>query len=120
MALGMLVQLRDDCFDLAPVQLTGDLAMGQFTLPVLYGLSQREHSLHEQLEELASRKHGLSHQESAELASILRKMGAYSFVVAMAKAYEQKALHALETFPESLVRPLQFYASYVFETFQGA
>jgi len=96
MALGSLIQIADDCYDLAPKQVQSDLSTGVRTLPMIYGLTQKEHPRHTRLYFLLSDGHSLAQEEIEEVNQILIDMGALSYSISLAKVYEQKALAALE------------------------
>ncbi|MGH2544713.1 MAG: polyprenyl synthetase family protein, partial [Ardenticatenaceae bacterium] len=96
LALGALIQLGDDCYDLIPRQASGDLSLGQFTLPMIYGLSQRERPQHARLAALLRADRAMTPEEIEEARQILVDMSAIPFSLSVAKVYEQKALAALD------------------------
>ncbi len=109
LALGMLLQLRDDCRDLYNGQLNSDLAVNPYTLPVLYGLARQEHPHQARLAALLERP--ATPGVIADILGILDDLDAFSYCVAVMKAYEQKALEALHPFPAEKVAPLEAYVS---------
>lgn len=114
LAIGMLLQLRDDCWDVG-VESAGDLQAGRVTLPLLYALSRTDHPRHSQLQTLWDTG-ARSPEETREIGAILQEMDAFRFVVAMARVYEQKALAALKPLPVERTAPLCTYATHLFET----
>lgn len=109
LALGMLIQIRDDCRDLLPEQAASDLARATYTLPVLYGLSQQEHRLRPRLVALLETAND---DHTLEIGRILTDMGALAYSLAVAKVYEQKALSALSVFPAARTVHLITYVSH--------
>ncbi|MEW5985025.1 MAG: polyprenyl synthetase family protein [Chloroflexota bacterium] len=109
LALGMLIQIRDDCRDLLPEQAASDLARATYTLPVLYGLSQQEHRLRPRLVTLLDTAND---DHTLEIGRILTDMGALAYSLAVAKVYEQKALSALSVFPVERTVHLITYVSH--------
>ncbi|MFQ5433810.1 MAG: polyprenyl synthetase family protein [Anaerolineae bacterium] len=65
-ALGMVVQIVDDCRDLAPGEVASDLANGAFTLPVIYALSQKEANGFPELSALSTASGSLSSEDLIE------------------------------------------------------
>lgn len=114
LAVGMLLQLRDDCWDFG-VESVGDLQAGRVTLPLLHALSRTDHPRHGQLQTLWETVHR-SPAETREIGVILQEMDAFRFAVAMARVYEQKALAALKPLPIEHTAPLYSYATHLFET----
>lgn len=114
LALGILIQLRDDCRDLNPQQVLGDLHRGVLTLPVLHGLQQKQHPLHSRLESLCFADRQLSEKMAAEIIEILDEMQVLSFVLNVARAYKSKAIAALSGFEPERSSFLQAYAEYVY------
>ena len=96
LSLGLLIQIADDCYDLAPKKVQGDLSTGVRTLPLIYGFSQKEHPQHTRLLTLTADSHSLSQDEVEEVNQILIDMDALSYSISVAKVYEQKALAALD------------------------
>jgi geranylgeranyl pyrophosphate synthase len=109
LSLGMLLQLRDDYRDLHNGQLRSDLAVNPYTLPVLYALTRQEHPRQVELASLLKRP--ATPDVIADILGILDDLDAFSYCLAMMKAYEQKALDALQTFPAERVAPLEAYVS---------
>jgi geranylgeranyl pyrophosphate synthase len=111
MALGVSIQLRDDCRDLSSSNAVSDLVTGKHTLPVLYALSLQDHQQHPRLASLLNQpRDGLAACEVEEVCQILADMGAFAYTVAVAKVYEQKALAALQTLPPDKTAYLRTYA----------
>lgn len=112
LAVGVLVQIRDDCRDLSSSHAVSDLATGNHTLPVLYALSLQEHQSHPQLVSLLRRpRDSWTAYEVEEVCQILAGMGAFAYAIAVARVYEQKALAALQTLPTHETAHLRTYVS---------
>ncbi|MBI3958051.1 MAG: polyprenyl synthetase family protein [Chloroflexi bacterium] len=114
LALGILIQIRDDCVDLASTQILSDLRRGVFTLPVLYGLQQSQHPRHSQLVSLCHTGTKLSEPQALTIVGILDEMQALPFSLAVAGTYMSKAVSALSCFDVDQSRYLREYAQYVF------
>lgn len=93
LALGMAIQLSDDCLDLAE-----DLSNGTCTLPVIEGLARANHPTHLELKELITR-HSLSTTEVQRVISILENMGAITTCKRVIRAYQIQAASAFALFP---------------------
>ncbi len=123
LALGTLIQIRDDCFDVTSPRALSDLAARVYTLPVIYALSQSDHPRHARLTELLDPTDPSSAPDEKaiqEVSEILSEMGSLSYSFAVAKVYEQKALSALEAFPPRDVIHLQTYATELLAFFGSA
>jgi geranylgeranyl pyrophosphate synthase len=105
-ALGMVVQIIDDCRDLVPVHVASDLAKGTFTLPAIYALSQKEAERYPGLLTLFASSSSLSPDEIENALALIIETGALSRSLAFAKFYEQKALDTLQSFPPENVTQL--------------
>lgn len=114
LALGILIQLRDDCRDLNPQQILGDLRRGVMTLPVLHGLQQKRHPRHSRLESLCCADRQLSEKMAGEIIEILDEMQVLSFVLNVARVYKSKAIAALSGFKPERSSFLQAYVEYVY------
>ena len=112
--LGILIQLRDDCRDMTSHQLLGDLQRGEFTLPVLHGLQQKQHTLHSRLTSLCFSQELLSEESSSTIIGILDEMQAFSFTLRVADVYRAKAVSALSGFDFGQARYLYEYAEHVY------
>lgn len=117
LALGTLLQLWDDCVDLQPSRLVSDLARKHYTLPILYALSQTDHPQYGRLAYLLHQDNLTDPQDVTEVVQLLHEMRTWPFIVAMAKAYEQKALAALEVFPHGHTTFLREYVERIFRSF---
>ncbi len=95
LALGTLLQLWDDCVDLSPADLVTDLSRHTYTLPILYALEQTDHPSHKRLCSLLYPRQNMTEAEVEDLLHLLHEVQVWPFMVAVAKAYEQKALTAL-------------------------
>lgn len=114
LALGMIIQIKDDYRDIQALNEMSDLNTGAYTLPVLYALSQKEHPCYP---ELLARLHGKTEFTPAEVMAIhrlLTEMSALSYTFKMARGYEQKALVALSSLPVTNVMHLTTYVSSFF------
>jgi geranylgeranyl pyrophosphate synthase len=117
LALGMLLQIWDDCMDLSPAAAVSDLARGNYTLPILYALAQTEHPCHGRLASLVHGQGLVTLEARVEVVQLLHEMQAWPFVMAMAKAYEQKALVAVERFSHEQTIFLRGYVERLFQSF---
>ncbi|MFQ5433536.1 MAG: polyprenyl synthetase family protein [Anaerolineae bacterium] len=114
LALGMIIQLKDDYRDIRSIDQMSDLSTGAYTLPVIYALSQKEHPCYP---ELLAHLHGKVKFTPAEVMAIhrlLTEMSALSYTFMMARGYEQKALAALSSLPVTNVTHLSIYVSSFF------
>jgi hypothetical protein len=93
LALGMSVQISDDCHDLAE-----DLAVGHFTLPMIEGLSLTGHPDYPALRRLAERP-ALSTADIAETITLLERMGAIAACQRIVRAYQLQAAAAFKVLP---------------------
>jgi geranylgeranyl pyrophosphate synthase len=91
---GMLVQVLDDCTDIAI-----DLVRGQWTLPVLHGLEQRKHPHYTKLKALLNQA-DMDEGNSLTIVDILRQMGSIEWSLGIAAVYQQQALATLADIPE--------------------
>ncbi len=107
MALGMLIQLKDDCRDLQASHLVSDISAGVYSLPVLYGLTQTDSPHYSTLQAQLAQ----STLDVTAVYQILEAMGAVSHTLALAYAYQQKALDALAVFPQAKTAYLSAYVS---------
>lgn len=107
MALGMLIQLKDDCRDIQATHLVSDISAGVYSLPVLYGLAQTDSphclTLQALLVQLVP--------DVTAINQILEEIGAVNHALALAYAYQQKALTALATFPQAKTAHLSTYVA---------
>lgn len=107
-ALGILLQLLDDCRDLWNGQVRSDLSAETYTLPVLYALSQVDGSRRDQLVGLLQAD-AKSEAQFKAIYDILEEDGAASYSLALMKVYEQVALEALQQFPPTSTESLVAY-----------
>lgn len=103
LALGMAMQLADDCLDLPE-----DLANGVYTLPILTGLSMTEHPEYSLLQQMLTQS-PLTPAQIDLLIAALERMGAMNKCRQMVRAYQSQAAAILELFPG--LKP--YLASYV-------
>ncbi len=116
-ALGMVIQLVDDCRDLLPSRAASDLTEGVHTLPVIQALSQKESKEYPELSTLlVSSRSCLSADELEKALHLISKTGALSHSFAFARFYEQKALGALKIFPPEQITHLTTYVSHFLST----
>ncbi|MCP5096840.1 MAG: hypothetical protein GY943_14920 [Chloroflexi bacterium] len=114
LALGMIIQLKDDYRDIQALNQISDLNTDAYTLPVVYALSQKEHPLYPKLQEYLHGKTKFTSTEVVAIHQLLTEMGALSYTFMMAKGYEQKAFAALSPFPAAHVINLTTYVSSFF------
>lgn len=119
LALGTLLQLRDDCIDLSPGAVASDLERGVYTLPLLYGLSQTEHPAQSRLKDLLQRSKGLDNGVVQEILHFVADVGAWSFMEGIVKVYQLKAFDALATLPVSQTQLLREYIENLFPDIDG-
>jgi hypothetical protein len=93
LALGMILQIGDDCQDLAE-----DLVQGTFTLPVIEGLSMIDHQDYPRVQELTG-KSPLSVQEAHKLVTTLTHMGAVLACQRLMRVYQVQAAAAFQVIP---------------------
>lgn len=93
LALGMTIQISDDCLDLAE-----DLANGIYTLPVIEGLSMTAHPEYPALSEFLAQK-PLRASDVEEVIHILDGMGAISVCRRMARVYQAQVKAVFELLP---------------------
>lgn len=93
LALGMTVQIYDDCLDLAE-----DLANGSYTLPATEGLSMTMHPEYPGLRQLLTEK-PLRESDVEKAVHILEEMGAISVCRRMARVYQAQVKAVFELFP---------------------
>lgn len=98
-ALGMVIQIVDDCRDISPALVASDLANGTFTLPAIYALSQKEAERYPELLTLFASSSALAPSEIEKALALIVETNALSRSLAFAKFYEQKALAALKSLP---------------------
>ena len=103
LALGMSIQISDDCLDLAE-----DLANGTFTLPVIEGLALNEHPAHSTLKQLSTQQ-PITAEDTQEIMRILERMGVMAKCRKIIRAYQIQAQVAFTLFPG--LEP--YFASYV-------
>ncbi len=87
LAIGTCSQLKDDLEDIQT-----DLRTGNFTLPILHGLAQREHPLFSELQVLIDRK-----AETPRIREILSEMGSIDDVQRLLFVYLQRAESAIQS-----------------------
>jgi hypothetical protein len=93
LALGMAIQIRDDCLDLAE-----DLTNGLYTLPVIEGLAMTGHPDYALLQQLVSQD-VLSEKDVTQIIGILERMGAIEACQRIARAYQVQAAATFEIIP---------------------
>lgn len=93
LSLGMMVQIADDCLDLAQ-----DLGNGTYTLPVIEALAMKTHPGEAKLKQLLNH-HPLSEDEIDTVITILNDMGVITACRRVARAYQVQAAAALTAFP---------------------
>jgi geranylgeranyl pyrophosphate synthase len=93
LALGMTIQISDDCLDLAE-----DLTNGIYTLPVIEGLSMTAHPEYPSLKRLIDQK-PLREAAAEEVVHILDGMGVINACRRMARAYQAQAAAVFDPLP---------------------
>lgn len=88
-SLATFSQLKDDLSDLQ-----ADLRSGSYTLPILHGLAQRDHSLFQELQNLIGQR-TKTDSEVARTIEILNRMGSVENVQRLMVVYLQKAGDAI-------------------------
>jgi geranylgeranyl pyrophosphate synthase len=101
--IGMMIQIKDDCDDLV-----ADLTRQIYTLPVLYALSLVSHPAQEELQQLLPLS-GNPERASA-VAALVTEMGAVTWSLRVAAAYQMKAFELLENTPSAEINLVQAYA----------
>lgn len=91
--MGVMAQLIDDCTDLVV-----DVGKGQWTLPVIHGLSQREHPLYDSLFSLLGQAEKDTESATA-VATILTEMGSLDWSLQQAGHYQKQAVTTLTETP---------------------
>lgn len=104
MNLGMAIQIADDCEDLGP----SDLHHRNFTLPVIFALSQEGHRQHPTLKSLLENRPGENWVE--DTVGVLTEMGAIEWSLRVATAYRAKAMVALEPLSQDSIAALIAFA----------
>ena len=95
MAVGTLIQIRDDIRDISPQNKANDLLAYRHALPVLHGLSQVSHPGYPQLAHLVQEKKQLGEEQLTSIYQILIEMGSLDFCASIMHVYQQKAVNAL-------------------------
>lgn len=95
LALGMIIQIKDDCYDVYSSELASDLTKGIHTLPVLYALDQKQSPAYRELKFYLERQAVLTPQDIGSVCRILDEMGAFARCLGMVQSYIHKALTAL-------------------------
>lgn len=109
LALGVMLQLRDDCIDLTSGDDVNDFVRGIRTLPLLYALNLEERSNHPRLNTLFAEGDGWNADSRQDVLQALNEVGAWSFMQAMMRAYQQKAIQALTPLPSEQTQLLRAY-----------
>lgn len=103
LALGMAIQLADDCLDLSE-----DLRRGIYTLPVVEALSRTEHPEYATLQQLTTHA-PLTAEQIETLIALLERMGVINKCQSMVRAYQTQAAAILDLLPD--LKP--YFASYI-------
>lgn len=98
MAVGIAIQIEDDCEDLVK----SDLCAGLYTLPVIYALSQTQHQDHAVLTTLLAEPDRNSVEQVNKMATVLSQMNAFQWSRQMAGIYRVKAVDTLSSLPPEL------------------
>jgi hypothetical protein len=93
LALGMAMQVSDDCLDLGE-----DLANGIYTLPVIEGLALREHPEYPLLSQLLAQPQP-SRESVAQIVFLLESMGAIAACQPIIRAYQAQAAAVFDRLP---------------------
>ena len=97
-AIGIAGQLISDCFDLASNQATSDLASGILTLPVVYHLSNLNHTEKETFRALLIRaQHDRESRE--QISKAVTQSGALRTTDRTIRSYKEEALQELKSLP---------------------
>lgn len=103
LALGMAIQISDDCLDLAE-----DLVNGTFTLPVIEALAMTEHPDHLTLKQLLAQQ-PMTADSAARVKQMLEGMGVLTTCQRIIRAYQIQAAAVFTIFPN--LEP--YFTSYV-------
>lgn len=104
-SIGIMTQIEDDCEDLAE-----DIEKGFFTLPVIYAISDTNHSVNTPLNTLLS-KGTLSGNEKQTIVEFVMGSKAISMSLQVAWLYKAQAQDSLKELPDSEVK--QYLKAYV-------
>lgn len=91
LAMGVMVQLVDDCNDL-PL----DVDQGYWTLPVLHSLTQTEHPRYPLLADLLKQE-PLNEKQVTEIVAIIEEIGSLAWCEQQAVFYQEQAIQSLTT-----------------------
>jgi octaprenyl-diphosphate synthase len=107
--LGKTFQIVDDLLDFtADARVLGkptlsDLGEGRITLPLIQALAQDGREGRQKISSLVDRR-DISPDERRGLMEYLAASGAFDYAMRRARAYAERALEALQAFPESTAR----------------
>ena len=93
LALGMIIQLSDDCIDIKE-----DLRKGIFTLPILDGLAMENHPDHVSLVQMIAGSQ-VSEQQVNRATTLLEKMGTLETSQRLIRAYQVQATAFFDILP---------------------
>jgi len=99
--IGLAFQIVDDIIGIWSEK-TGkpkasDIRNKKKTLPVIYAMEKADEDKKKRLQEIYSKKDRLSNKEVAEVLEILEETGAKDYAMKLAREYEDKALHELDS-----------------------
>ncbi|MFK7750749.1 MAG: polyprenyl synthetase family protein [Kordia sp.] len=102
--IGMAFQIKDDLFDYGQTQIgkpTGiDIKEQKMTLPLIYALN---HCTKEEKKWAINsvKNHNKDKKRVKEVIAFVKKVGGLEYAVTQMKAYQEKALELLKTYPQS-------------------
>lgn len=103
---GMMLQIVDDCADLAE-----DLVRGEWTLPVIHALSQVGDTQRQVLTADLNGASGRHPNQIQEVVAQVNELGSLTWSLQVAGVYQQRAIAALAQFPAESKTHLVAYVS---------
>lgn len=104
-SVGMMIQILDDCRDLASEFAQSDVKNGIYTLPILYSLSQTLNPLRSQLENLlADAAANRSIDNIQDICRIVTEMGGFDHCFYMNHSYRLKAMSVVQNLSDGVYK----------------
>jgi octaprenyl-diphosphate synthase len=117
--IGMAFQIKDDLFDYGETKIgkpTGiDIKEQKMTLPLIYALN---HCSKEEKKWVINsiKNHNKDKKRVKEVIAFVKKAGGLEYAITQMKAYQQKALKLLESYPQSTYKDsLELMVNYVID-----
>ncbi|MEM6687264.1 MAG: polyprenyl synthetase family protein [Bacteroidota bacterium] len=117
--IGMAFQIKDDLFDYGQTQIgkpTGiDIKEQKMTLPLIYALNnctkeEKKWAIN------SVKNHNKDKKRVKEVIAFVKKVGGLDYAITQMKAYQEKALNLLETYPQSTYKDsLELMVNYVID-----